>query len=124
MKLFLKVTAVFEGLTGLALIFAPQLVIQMLFLSSLEETGGIIIARIGGAAILIIALLCWMTKEIFLLLIKLLLIYNIFVILITLYSLWDYGIQRSGLVIILLFHFVFAIWGFIVSRKYQKNIRN
>ena len=46
MKTFLKLTGLFEGLTGISLIFAPKFVAQLLFETGLEGEGGILSARL------------------------------------------------------------------------------
>lgn len=124
MNLFLKATAVLEGFTGLALIVAPKLIIQLLFLSSMEESGGIFISRVAGVALLTIALLCWLTKETFPLLVKLLLFYNIAVAVMGFYSLSDSGLKGMGVAAIISFHTFFAIWGIAVLKKASKKLIN
>jgi hypothetical protein len=65
MKAFLSLTAILEGITGLALILMliPQIIVPLLLSSPLEGTGGIIAARIAGIAIASLALACWFSKK-------------------------------------------------------------
>lgn len=119
MNLFLKVTAVFEGLTGLLLIAAPQVFIQILFLSTIEEASAIFIARIAGSALFTFALLCWYTKDSITLLLKILLFYNVSVVIIAIYSLFNFSLKGIGVGVIICFHLLFALWNMIVLKKHR-----
>lgn len=119
MKTFLKLTCLFEALTGISLIIAPKLVVQLLFETTLKGTGGILSAMIAGSAILSITLMYWLTKEIATayLIVKALLFYNISVVAILFYGMLNYNIKGLGLWLVVLFHSVFAIWGFILVKS-------
>jgi hypothetical protein len=62
MKLFIAYTSVIEVLTGIGLLLFPVPLISFLFGSPLTGTNGKILAWIGGAAILSLALLCWFLR--------------------------------------------------------------
>lgn len=119
MKLFLKVTAIFEGLTGLALILVPQLVVQVLFLSVIKETGAVMVTMIAGAALLSIAFLSFLTTENSKIypLIQILLFYNIIVVAIALYGIIHFSIQGIGVELIIFFHSLLALWSLSIFRK-------
>jgi hypothetical protein len=62
-KIFLTVTAIFEGVFGVGLLTAPALVISTLLNTPLETAGGLIAARLCGAAIVTIAICCWKARS-------------------------------------------------------------
>lgn len=121
MNLFLKATAIFEGLTGLSLIIAPNLLLQILFLSTFEESSAIFVARIAGIALFTIALLCWGIKDSVIFVLNLLLFYNIAVLIIAAYSLFYFKLKGMGIEVIISFHILFAAWGILVLKKHRKN---
>ncbi|TPG34807.1 hypothetical protein EAH81_22280 [Flavobacterium pectinovorum] len=121
MNLFLKITAIFEGLTGLFLIIAPQIFIQILFLSKVEEASAIFIARIAGSALFSLALLCWYTKDSIRLLLKILLFYNTAAVIIAIYSIFNFSLKGIGVEVIICFHLLFALWNMLVLKKQRIN---
>jgi hypothetical protein len=57
-KHLLKIVAVAEALTGVALIFAPEVAIVVLF--GIEPgAGALMISRVGGLALLCLGVACW-----------------------------------------------------------------
>jgi O-antigen/teichoic acid export membrane protein len=119
MNLFLKVTAFFEGLTGLGLILIPKTVIQFLFVSTLNEAGGIMAAMIAGAAILSIAFYCWSMSRSTKVhpLIKVLSFYNIVVVAIAVYGLINFPIKGIGILGVIGFHGLLTLWSFSILRR-------
>ena len=62
MKALLMVTAVIEGLVGLALFVMPELTVWLLLNTPLDSVGGVLITRVGGVAITSLAFLCWRAR--------------------------------------------------------------
>src|SRR6478752_3805650 len=62
LKALLTATAVLEGGTGLALLARPSTVTAVLLGASLERPAEFLIARVAGAALLSIAVVCWLTR--------------------------------------------------------------
>jgi hypothetical protein len=62
MKTLLTATAVVELGAGLALLGVPSLTALLLLGATLEAPAAAILARIGGAAILALATVCWLTR--------------------------------------------------------------
>lgn len=56
-------TAAAEGATGLALVAWPPMVASMLLGASLDSPAALVMARVGGAALLCIAAACWMARN-------------------------------------------------------------
>ena len=63
MKTLLAATAAVEALAGLALLGVPSLTASLLLGTLLEAPDATILARVGGAAILALAIVCWLTRD-------------------------------------------------------------
>jgi len=63
MKTLLSVTAILEAVTGLTLIAAPGRVATVLLGASLNSPGSQLVAQIAGAAMLSLALACWLSRQ-------------------------------------------------------------
>ena len=62
MKRFLKLTAIIEGATGLALIAVPAIVVRLLL--GAEISGASIpLGRVAGAALLALGVACWLARD-------------------------------------------------------------
>jgi hypothetical protein len=62
-KKFLIVTSFLEGSTGLVLMSAPSFVVNLLLGSPLADPIGEIIAKVGGVAVVSLALACWFSRK-------------------------------------------------------------
>lgn len=63
MKILLVVSAWLEVLTGLALIVSPAPPVMLLAGVALDTTGGLLVARVAGAALLALGLACWLARN-------------------------------------------------------------
>jgi len=63
MKTLLKVTAVLETGTGVALTLAPSAVFLVLLGSPLESPGGQVIGRVLGASLISLGAACWFARD-------------------------------------------------------------
>jgi hypothetical protein len=63
MKLLLIITAVFEGVTGIALLVMPSVATSLLLGAPLDTPAGLVAGRIGGAAIIGLAIECWQVRN-------------------------------------------------------------
>ena len=63
MKLLLMITAVLEAATGLALLVIPRVATSMLLGVPLDTPPGFVAARIGGAALIALAIACWQVRD-------------------------------------------------------------
>jgi hypothetical protein len=63
MKHLLAFTAVFEALTGVALIVAPATPVSLLIGAALDTPGGLTVARVAGAALLSLGVACWLARD-------------------------------------------------------------
>ena len=63
MKILLIVTALFEGLVGVGLFLMPVLAVSTLLNTPLDTPGGLVAARLAGAAIIALAICCWQARD-------------------------------------------------------------
>jgi hypothetical protein len=63
MKPLLTVTAIVEAGAGLALLAVPSLTASLLLGTPLDSTAAVSLARVGGAAIVALALICWLARR-------------------------------------------------------------
>jgi hypothetical protein len=63
MKKLLTVTAVVETGAGVALLGLPSVTALLLLGATLEASAAVSLARVGGAAILALSIVCWLTRD-------------------------------------------------------------
>jgi hypothetical protein len=63
MKTFLAVTAIIEAGAGLALLAVPSLTASLLLGTPLDSPAALSLARVGGAAILALSIVCWLARR-------------------------------------------------------------
>ena len=63
MRRLLIITAVIEAATGVALMVSPAPPVLLLVGAALDTTGGLIVARVAGAALLALGLACWLARN-------------------------------------------------------------
>ena len=114
MKSILTITALIEGVTGLALAIMPSLVVTILLGTSLTDVSGILIARLAGAALITIAIACWLSRSNTQsgVMVKAMLGYNVFSIVLLIYGPLVERISGPGLWPAVLLHFGLLIWCF------------
>jgi hypothetical protein len=115
MKKFITLTAILEGLTALALIGFPNRIILFLLGQPTNGTGGMITAMLAGAAILSLAVISLLLRNIPdpQKIIKGLLFYNCAIITIALYGVFSFGLTGLGLWMMVLSHAVFTGLGVV-----------
>lgn len=62
-KILLTVTTILEGIVGIGLLVSPVLVASVLLNTPLDTAGGLFAARLGGAAIITVAICCWKARS-------------------------------------------------------------
>ena len=112
MKPLLIVTALIEGLTGLALTIVPSFVVSILLGTSLTDPSAILIARLAGAALITIAIACWLrgSDNHSSIMVKVMIGYNIFSTTLLVYAGLFERISGPGLWPALLIHLGLLIW--------------
>ena len=63
MNTLLIVTAVLEAATGLSLLLSPSLPVSLLFAASLDTPAALTIARLAGAELLSLGIVCWAARN-------------------------------------------------------------
>ena len=114
MSALLVVAAWLEAVTGLVLLIAPSLLVSILLGAPLDTSSGAVLARVAGAALLSLALICWLArndqqhqaKR----LIKALLLYNATVVAVLIHAYAALGLSGIGLWPAVVVHIVLAGW--------------
>jgi riboflavin transporter FmnP len=119
MKKFLILTAILEGLTGLALIAIPNRIVLFLLGNPVNGPVGTITAMLAGAAIASLAAICWILREIETpqKLVKGMLFYNFVIMSIASYAIIYHGFTCPGIWLVILSHSFLAAWGGLTLRK-------
>lgn len=63
MKRLLTVTALLELGAGLALLFVPEVFVDLVLRSTLDGLAAMTVARIAGAALTALAIACWLARN-------------------------------------------------------------
>ena len=120
MKTLLSITAVFECLTGIALIAIPSTIVPMLLGIPFEDDSLHVISGITGAALISIGMTCWMFRHSGLhaaSVVRSVLFYNVAGTLILLYAILGLQMTAIGLWPVTIIHFVMAMWCMAVLVK-------
>jgi hypothetical protein len=114
MKNLLTVTAIIEAGAGLALLGLPSVTASLLVGAPLEAAAALTLARVGGAAILALAIICWLTRDASSLVSRGLLMamtfYNIAVAAVLVLADFGHGLHGILLWPAVLFHVAMAAW--------------
>src|SRR6478752_210686 len=112
MKSLLTITALIEGVTGLALAIMPSFVVSILLGTSLTDISAILIARLAGVALTTIAIACWLSRNTTqsAVMVKAMLGYNVFSIVLLVYAVLVKQISGPGLWPAVLLHFGLLVW--------------
>ena len=123
MRSLLTITALVEGVTGLALAVVPSLIVSVLLGTSLTDAGAILIGRLAGAALITIAIACWLsrTDTRSLVMVKVMLSYNVFSTTLLVYSALVERISGPGLWPAVLLHVGLLIWCVWSLRKHVQQ---
>lgn len=113
MKSLLTFTALVEVATGLALLIIPSVTASLLLGTTLAEPGGILVGRIGGAALISLAIACWLSREdaqASIVIVKALTVYNILAAILLIYAGLVEHFSGIGLWPAVVLHIVLLVW--------------
>ena len=115
MKNLLVVTSVFEALIGVAMIIAPAPLVLLLVGTMLDSPGGLLVARVAGAAALALGLLCWLARNdgqscAARGIVAAMLLYNLLVVTLLVYAGLGIGLPGIGLWPAVFVHVALAVW--------------
>jgi hypothetical protein len=125
MKSLLTTTALFEAVTGLGLAIAPSFIVSQLLGTSLTDPSAVLIGRLAGAALITIAIACWLSRNDSQtsIMVKAMLSYNVFALTLLVYAAIVERISGPALWPAVLLHFGLLFWCFASLRKTgQKGI--
>jgi hypothetical protein len=63
MSRLLKLTAIIEAATGLALMAVPPIVVRLLLGSPLDASAAVTLGRVAGGALLALGVACWLARD-------------------------------------------------------------
>jgi hypothetical protein len=95
MKKLLSITAIIEAATGVGLLAAPAVLAQLLLGATLDAPAAITVARVAGAALLALAVACWLARDDGRAMVVAMLFYNVAAVTILTYA--AVGLALSGI---------------------------
>lgn len=116
-KSLLIFTAALEAATGLALALAPSAVASVLLGSALDAPAASSVARVAGAALLALALACWLARNHGRALVAALLLYNSATVAVLAHAGLGLGLSGLGLWPAVGLHTVLAVWCVVGLRR-------
>src|SRR3954451_17124222 len=110
MKKLLIITAIIEAATGVSLLAAPAVLVQLLLGRTLDSSVALTVARVGGTALLAISVACWRSRENGRALVPAILLYNIVVVGVLVHAAFAFTLSGVGLWPTIALHLAFAFW--------------
>jgi hypothetical protein len=117
MKKLLTITAIIEAATGLGLLAAPAVLVQLLLGGTLDTSAALTVARVGGTALVAISVACWLSRENGRALVVAMLLYNVFVVGLLVHAAFALALSGLGLWPAVALHLAFAFWCMACLRR-------
>src|SRR4051794_14479707 len=113
-KHLLRAMALVEVGTGASLLFAPSIIVKVLLGDGLSSPQSLVLARIAGAALISIAMTCWLASNAETTgargLVRSMLVYNVAVPMLLIHTAITYEMRGIGLWPACVLHTSLAIW--------------
>ena len=127
MNRLLKLTAIIEAATGLALLVVPSVVVQLLLGSPLDTSAAVTLGRVAGAALLALGVACWLAhcdeqSRAARGLVAAMLLYNISVAAVLAFAGLGLGLHGIALWPAVILHAVMAVWCIACLRRSPQNM--
>ena len=121
-KSLLVVTALIEAGTGIALLVAPSVIVELLLGAGLSSPQSFVLGRIAGAALVSIGVACWLARkaergEALTGLLAGMLIYNVAVPALLIYAVIAFGMHGIALWPASILHATLAFWCLLCLRS-------
>ena len=122
MKRLLTISTVIEVPTGLALLAAPVVVVQLLLGSTLDTSAAVLLGRVAGVALFALGLACWLARDDTQSraargLVTAMLLYNVAVASLLAYADLGLGLRGIALWPAVIAHAVMAAWCMACARR-------
>ena len=114
-KLLLSITSAVEAATGLLLLAAPSILVELLLGVPPGSPAGVTVARVTGVALLALGVACWLARDDAASraakgLIAAMLLYNVAVVVLLVIAWASKGLSGAGLWPVVLAHTLLAAW--------------
>jgi hypothetical protein len=110
LKRLLAITAAIEAGTGIGLLVVPSVIAQVLLGATLDAPAAVTVARVAGAALLALAVACWLARDDGRALVVAMLFYNIAAVAVLAHAAIGFALSDIGLWPAIGLHTALAGW--------------
>ena len=115
MSRLLKLTALIEAATGLALMVVPSVVVRLLLGSPLDTSAAVMLGRVAGVALFALGVACWLARDDAQSraargLVAAMLLYNVATVAVLAFAGIGFGLHGVALWPAVVLHAVMAVW--------------
>ena len=115
MNRLLKLTALIEAATGLALMIVPSVVVRLLLGSELDTSAAVTLGRVAGVALFALGVACWLARDDTQSraargLVAAMLLYNVATVVVLAFAGIGFGLHGVALWPAVVLHAVMAVW--------------
>ena len=127
MNRLLKLTALIEAATGLALMIVPSVVVRLLLGSELDTSAAVTLGRVAGVALFALGVACWLARDDTQSraargLVAAMLLYNVATVAVLAFAGIGFGLHGVALWPAVVLHAVMAVWCVACLRRSPQNV--